>query len=446
MYDGSHWHITFGNAVGNAIVGAMQSSEAEQPAEQQNQDGGSGIYVEEGTGDHIRFADANDFAAGEYDLSALEFGTGSGGFLGDGMMLAAADPESMIDIGTAEASVGPVEGSFLGGVSEGFADEFNSDLVELRTALNSSEPIISLEGLGDGLLGLGSFMLDGITEAIPGTGITEFGQSARLRNEMRGDGMRAALARGWGNFTDNISMGADLLMAGDDYGAGGLLGEMLYTPAKLVGEALLGTKGLRYLVNEIRFAEHSITPSVWEGGIAEKGLLLENASESLLRSNGVDTFFDAKHGGNNGFDGAYVVYDDAGNPQLHVLEAKSADGLIPLNGSGSLTTFGSNSMRTFNRAEAALIRSINKAADAGSISDQLRRQLLAQIRTDNVSVDLALGPATRLRAENLSQITQNTGWRIGNTYRLDPYKPAFKPVTVPTVYGFGAAYGANGGG
>ena len=119
-------------------MGAIQSSAAEKQAQQQNQDGGSGIYVEEGTGDHIRFADASDFAAGEYDLSGIEFGTGSGGLSGDGMMLASADPESMIDIGAAaddfddfdfdslEGDVGLYGDSVGSGASGGIMDWFPS--------------------------------------------------------------------------------------------------------------------------------------------------------------------------------------------------------------------------------------------------------------------------------------------------------------------------------
>jgi hypothetical protein len=153
-----------------------------------------------------------------------------------------------------------------------------------------------------------------------------------------------------------------------------------------------------------------------------KGAIFESAATDYARKElGASHVFDAKYGNGNGFDLPFVVTDETGFSQLHIGEAKAVNGLVPLQGNGSLTAFGSNNLSTFGRANARLADAISSA----NLPDALTEQLLGQLDSGSVVADLFALPSTRFTPEHIDLITQNTGFTFGNTYRLNPFLVAY---------------------
>ncbi len=192
-------------------------------------------------------------------------------------------------------------------------------------------------------------------------------------------------------------------------------------------------------------ARDALKPVGVPAGIGDKGATMEGAATLDAHQRGAEKVFDGKYEGDHGFDGAYVLRNQSGEPQLHVDSVKAVNGRVPVYGRGSMTELGTNRAATRTKAEVALRKNIQNTDPDENFSRDDKKAVLDQLDRGDVVANLVGTPGTKFTQDHIDFINQQTPYRFGNIRRLDPFSPSKEPLLNGAPYGLPSVYwqGAN---
>lgn len=187
-------------------------------------------------------------------------------------------------------------------------------------------------------------------------------------------------------------------------------------------------------------ARNSLKPVGVPGDIGVKGATLEGAATLDAYQRGAVKTFNGKYGGDNGFDGAYVMRNQDGDPQLHIDSVKAVKGRVAVYGSGSMTELGTNRAATRGKAESALKENIKSTEPDENFSPADKRAVLDQLDRGEVVANLVGMPETLFTQDHIDFINNETPYRFGTVRKLDPFSPSKEPLLDGASYGLPSVY------
>ena len=186
-------------------------------------------------------------------------------------------------------------------------------------------------------------------------------------------------------------------------------------------------------------AKEALKPTGVPVDIGDKGAAMEGAARLSAYQRGAVRVFDGKYGGDHGFDGAYVLRDEKGYPQLHIDSVKAKKGKVPVYERGSLTELGSNNVKTRKDAEIALRKNISATPIDDDFTSEDKQAVLDQLDKGDVVVNLVGEPDTGFHQGHIDFINNETPYRFGTIRTLDPFSPSKAPLLNGAAYGLSSA-------
>ncbi|WP_157572650.1 hypothetical protein [Nevskia soli] len=176
---------------------------------------------------------------------------------------------------------------------------------------------------------------------------------------------------------------------------------------------------------EMPYGRRPATLPSAEVGIKEKGAALEAAAKLAALKRGAIQLFDAKHGGDNGFDVPYLMPTENGGVQLHNDVVKAYSGDVPVTGKGSPTEIGTNRVNTRVKNEKVLADGIANTPINDKFTARYKKEALEQLKRGDVITNLVGKPGTRFNQQHIDFINNQTPYKMGKIYTLDPIVPIF---------------------
>lgn len=176
---------------------------------------------------------------------------------------------------------------------------------------------------------------------------------------------------------------------------------------------------------EVPYGGRPATPPSAQVGIKEKGKALERAAALDALRRGAIQLFNAKHGGDNGFDVPYLMRGENGYPQLHNDIVKAYSGDVPSTGRGSPTEIGTNNKKYRIKNEGVLADSIAATPLHDNFTKDDKKIALDQLLRGDVVMNLVGKPGTRFLQEHVDFINNQTPYKMGEIRTLDPIVPIF---------------------
>ena len=249
-------------------------------------------------------------------------------------------------------------------------------------------------------------------------------------------------------FQDGI-LGAVSLPAAWSGGLATMLGEDDATRSRwMEGGAEIGSEFSPFVAEATGLlgnpaARESLRPVGVPGDIGEKGATLEGAATLAAHQRGAVVTFNGKFAGDRGFDGAYVLHDKGGYPQLHIDSVKAYKGRVPVSGRGSMTELGTNKLKTRKEAEKVLRENIESTPTNDNFTPDDKTAVLDQLEKGDVVLNLVGQPETVFHQGHVDFINSEIPYRLGTIHTLDPFTPSKAPLLQGASYGLLSVYSSD---